>query len=65
MNTAISDLFFNYDHPDYDALPEDASEEDADAALLKAAEEFAASCKSAFGVNIDTAALVEDFKGRV
>lgn len=66
--TAFSDLFFNHEHPAYDAfLTNDAEGNgtDAEAELLKDAEEFAACLKSATGFDMDTADLVRDFMSRL
>lgn len=65
INTDISDLFFNYNHDAYLALPEDASDEDARAALLESAEMFAGSVGGAFRVFLDPEDLVTDFLARL
>ena len=74
VNPALSDLFFNHDHPAFDALstptapgkkvaPLDPS--DMHAALMKDAEGFASLCAQAFGVDVKPAALVVDFLRRL
>ena len=65
MNPHLSDLFFNYDKDEYLSLPEDASDEEAHAAVLKSAEAFASSVAGAFGVTLDAEALVTDFFARL
>lgn len=68
---AISDLFFNHEHPEYDQIrsnqsPKTASEnKHTRAALRKDAEEFASSMASAGHIGLDPDMLVNDFFERL
>jgi hypothetical protein len=64
--TAVSDLFFNHEHPEYEkcweASDSDAGPSDLEArvALTADATEFAKSIEAAFGVRYDPEALAID-----
>jgi hypothetical protein len=66
---ALSDLFFNYEHPARDALynkdlDADVSEEDEREALFLDAQDFANTLRWATGVQLDPRELVDDFLRR-
>lgn len=75
QQASLSDLFFNYEHPERDALyrsrgtPTQSvrdviSEEDERAALLKDAMSFAAVLKNGTGMLLEPAELVDDYLSR-
>ncbi len=72
INPGLSDLFFNYEHPEYDRLndPEgnlSASDEDLHRAILTDATQFVSTLELAFpGAHINTPAeLADDFMARL
>lgn len=65
---ALSDLFFNYECPHYNAfLTNDSEGDDRDGhdGLLKDAEEFSAMLKNATGFELAPADLVTDYFNRL
>lgn len=71
---AVSDLFFNHEHPRYDALlaehnrkkqPTSPEYDDVEAALRQDAAEFATLVNDAFGIELDAEALAADCHRRI
>lgn len=73
QDAAISDLFFNYDHPAYEAFwaeaNHEATQEELDAgeraALIVDADDFIQTFTNATGLVLDAEELADDFLGRV
>ena len=66
MNAGLSDLFFNHDHDNYNALPWGApkaaiTDEMIITAIRADALEFCLQIEAAFDETADVEALVEDF----
>lgn len=64
VSAALSDLFFNYAHDNFDGLPEDAEDGEVTAALKLDAEPFAGSL-AILGFEVPIDDLVADFLGRL
>jgi hypothetical protein len=65
---AISDLFFNYEHPAYDGAHKDGaspSDEDLYAAAYVDAQDFAGTFENATGISLSPGLLAADFIGRI
>lgn len=76
VTPAVSDLFFNHDHPLYDAVRERAhkaierklrlpSEIEYREAIFADARQFCDEVELAYGANEDPEALADDFLARV
>lgn len=63
LNTYISDLFFNYEKPNYENFKEEYDSQEAKAAMMIDAEDFAVLIRG-LGHEVTAQELVEDFYNR-